>query len=287
MPQDPEPSPLTTRPPLAVLTGELVQPPSRVYLAVDDRLYIRSRNSLAAVTLQVAGRLLRADGSIVPFNFEHVPATDRTASLESFRLAEGFLLSVVVFPSVGAPVRGQTYVEIGLLRGRDANAAVVDVLARDYVAEAEPLAFPGSPIRSSIEGPGRIFSHTGADPAAGAEISETVPTNALWSVLLCRYVLVVDATVASRQSTLRYTDGTNVLVRTRTLSAQTASQTRTHNYFQTWGDNTSSASATEYQAALPNNKLPAGFTIETETENIVAGDNYGAPQFLIEEWIED
>lgn len=56
-----EPSEITTHPPRAQITRELVQPPARVYLTLNDRLYIRSRNSLASVALRIAGRLLTAD----------------------------------------------------------------------------------------------------------------------------------------------------------------------------------------------------------------------------------
>ena len=286
MPQDPESSKITTRPPLADITGEVVQPPSRVYLGLDDRLYIRSRNSLAAVTLQVAGRLLTAEGVIVPFNFEHVPLTTRAASLASFRLAEGYLLSVVAFPSVGAPRRGETFVELGLLRGRAVAGAVVDVLARDYVAVAEPLAFPGAPIRSSLEGPGAVLSITGTDPVAGAEITETVPTDARWKLRAFRYTLVTDATAANRQSAVELSDGSTAFHRGRVHTAQTATQTHTYNislqnHFQ------ANVSSLNYQNILPDVLLGAGFTIATITAALQGGDDYGAPQLLVEEWIED
>ncbi len=286
MPQDPEPSTITTRPPLAAIDAAAVQPPSRVYLGVDDRLYIRSRNSLAAVTLQVAGRLLTAEGIIVPFNFEHVPATDRTASLEAFRLAEGYLLSVVVFPSVGAPQRGQTFVELGLLRGRDVAAAVVDVLARDYVSEAEPLAFPGTPIRSSIEGPGVIRSITGTDPAAGVEVIEAVPTDARWKFKSMLVDFVTDATVSNRVVRARLDDGTNAYWSITARSLQSASLTKAYNLGPV-GFWEAEGTSVNVLPLPPDVVLPAGHRILTSTVNFQAGDNWGAPQFAVEEWIQD
>ena len=286
MPQDPESSRLTSRPPLADITGALVQPPSRVYIGVDDRLYVRSRNSLASVRLQLAGRLLTAEGVIVPFNFDHIPVNDRTVRILSFRLAEGYLLSAVVFPSVGAPRRGQTFVELGLLRGRGVAADVLDVLARDYVAIEEPLAFPGGPIRSSLEGPGAVLSITGTDPAAGAEITETVPTDARWKLRAFRYTLVTDATAANRQSAVQLSDGSTAFHRGRVHTAQTATQTHAYNHslqnhFQ------ANVASVNYQNILPDVLLGAGFTIATITGALQGGDDYGAPQLLVEEWIED
>ena len=281
-----ESSEITSRAPRAEITWAGVQPPSRVYLSLDDRLYIRSRNSLTAVTLRLAGRLLTPEGDIVPFNFEHTPATDRTASLESFQLGEGFLLSAVVFPSVGAPTRGQTFVELGFLRGLDAAASIVDVLAKDYVAENEPVAFPGSPIRPSVEGRGAIRSITGTDPAAGTEISETVPTDARWQVKAFAATFVSDATVANRFPSILFDDGTNTYFRAGGLDAHAASTTREYHWAPGLNDDVSRPEL--LTQALPIGLyLPAGHRIRSSTPNIVAGDNYGAPQFLVEEWLED
>lgn len=285
MPQDPESSEITTRPPIAAIAAAGVQPPSRVYLGVDDRLYIRSRNSVTAVTLQIAGRLLTAEGVIVPFNFEHVPATDRTATLQAFRLAEGYLLSVVVFPSVGAPQRGQTFVEIGLLRGRDVAASVVDVLARDYVAEAEPLAFPGMPIRSSLEGPGALRSITGTDPAVDTEISETVPTDARWRVHSIQLRLVTDANAASRVVVVTFDDGTTVYARTPSNGTQVASTGI--NYYLGEHGNQGNRSPADGMLPIGRIFMSAGDRIRTLTTNLQAGDNFTAPQLRVEEWIED
>lgn len=280
-----EPSEITTHPPRAEITRALVQPPARVYLTLNDRLYIRSRNSLAAVALRIAGRFLTADGEIVPFQFTHTPATDRSASFESFQLAEGYLLSAVVFPSTGAPTRGQTFVEIGFVRGIGAAVDVLDVLAKDYVAEAEPLAFPGSPIRSSLEGPGAIRSITGTDPAAGVEISEAVPTDARWLLHSITATLVNDATVANRNGVLTFDDGTTVFWRADPGSTVGASGTAIFTG-SGYGERPPTNTSNRYWI-MPSMPLGAGFRVATLTNNLQAADNWGAPQLLVEEWIED
>lgn len=282
----PPSSEVTSRPPLAKITRELVQPPSRVYLTLDDRLYIRSRNSLAGVELRIAGRLLKPDGWIVPFNFDHTPATNRSASLERFQMAEGFLLSCIVFPSAGAPSRRQTFAEVGFLRGLADNASVVDVLARDYVSEAEPLAFPGARIRSSVDGRGALRSLTGTDPAAGAEITEAVPADALWRLRSMVYALVTDATAVSRVSRITLDDGAAVYAQSNAEQVQSASLTLDYTAasFGAGGGPSSLA----VRVPLPEDVLlAAGHQIATDTLNIQAGDNYAAPQFLVEEWIQD
>lgn len=282
----PEPAEVTTRKPLVLFDVDASAVPARVYVTLNDRLYIRSRNSLAGVTLRIAGRLLTADGEVVPFNHEHTPATDRSASLSSFQLAEGFLLSAVVFPSAGAPIRGQTFVELGFLRGLDANAAVVDILARDYVAEAEPLAFPGAPVRGSLDGPGAILTVTGSDPAAGADISETVPTDARWRFMSISSRLVTDANVASRRNVWIFDDGTNAYFETPETSSQAASTTERHTLAAV-GHSRGVLITRHVEPGPPEMYLAAGDRIRTDVASIQVGDNWEAPQIHIEEWIED
>lgn len=286
MPPPPEPSEITTHPPRAEITRKLVQPPARVYLTLNDRLYIRSRNSLANVVLRIAGRVLTPEGEIVPFSFSHTPATDRSASFASFQLAEGYLLSAVVFPSTAAPTRGQTFVEIGFVRGTGVAGDVVDVLAKDYVAEAEPLAFPGSPIRSSLEGPGAIRSITGADPAAGAEISTAVPTDARWRLTSIRALFTSDATVINRFPSLQLTNGTTVQSVYVNGVAQAASLGLFHDFKNTSNQHSSRNGTVNHVTDFPV-LLAAGHVLQTSTLNIQAGDDWGAPQLLVEEWLED
>lgn len=56
----------------------------------------------------------------------------------------------------------------------------------------------------------RVDVIVGANPAAGAEVSETVPAGETWCLLGVRVTLVTSATVATRQPILTLDDGTNI-----------------------------------------------------------------------------
>lgn len=281
-----ESSEITTQPPRAEITRELVQPPSRVYMTLNDQLYIRTRNSLTGVVLRIAGRLLTPNGEIVPFQFTHTPATNRSSSLEAFQLAEGYLLSAVVFATSGAPVRGQTFVELGFLRGIVDAGSIVDVLVKDYVAANRPIAFPGSPIRSSLEGPGALRSITGTDPAAGVQISETVPTNARWRYMSMQASLVTSATAGNRRHRIRFDDGTTEFYSNATNTVQNPSTT-VDIVFGPMGE-AESVSGAIYLVPTPEMLfLSAGFRIRTDPIQFQVDDDWGAPQLLVEEWLED
>ena len=133
------------------------------------------------------------------------------------------------------------------------------------------------------DGPGTIQSITGTDPAAGTEVSETVPANTIWSLNSVRANFITDATVASRFPALQLTDGTDVLSRYLNAIAQTASQTLDHDFKNISVEHASRNSTMNHITNFPV-ILSAGYIIETSTVLIKAGDNWGAPQLLVEAW---
>lgn len=130
---------------------------------------------------------------------------------------------------------------------------------------------------------GEIVTVIGTDPAAGAEVSQTVPATYYWRIMSARVAFVTDATVANRFPTLTIDDGTTVVGTFATGTAIPASQTAAI----TWADTSGiiAPAAGLHLAPFPVSIiLPAGYRVRTVTTGIVAGDNYGAPAFLIERW---
>lgn len=131
---------------------------------------------------------------------------------------------------------------------------------------------------------GRIFTYTGADPDAGAEVSITVPPRHRWRIHSIRFSLVTNATVEDRTITALFDDGIDTFLAIASPTVQPASTTK-HYYFSCTG-------APEINILLlslnpfPCISLPAGYRIRSGTTNLQAGDNYTAPILLIEEWID-
>jgi hypothetical protein len=255
------------------------------YVTGADNLRIRAFNALASVVVEVRGRLLRDDGVVVPIERTLTPATDRTASTAVARLADGWLLSLRVVVTGAAPIRGQTFVVLELVQGLTGEVTVTRTLLADYVTATYGPAFPGSPIRSPVEGPGALRSITGTDPAAGAEISETVPTGARWRPLAMQFTLVTGITGTAQEVALVVDDGTAVYARVPVGTTQGASLTRRYAFFHSAPRNTLSQDVT-FNAPLPHVVLPAGHRLRTVTNDLGADDDYGAPQLLVEEWLE-
>ena len=183
--------------------------------------------------------------------------------------------------SVAGVKRGELYVKVFLR----VDGVIVALLMAGYVHDTSNIAYPNGKIESSIEGPGLIRSITGTNPAAGVEISETVPTGAKWRLLALRVRFIPSADVATRSPMLQFDDGTAVFFLADPSQTVTASQ----DFGWGFGLGTERLIPTNdsKQWGVPTEIfLLAGYRFKTNTSSIQAADNWGAPQYLVEEWIE-
>ena len=256
------------------------------YLLKEDNLRLTSYNALASVKLEVRYRFLDTTGNLIPSQETQTPNTDRTAKSSIFITPEGWLLGGEVFVSGAAPLIGQTYVVLEIVRGIGSAALPLQVIAAGYVSAKQPQPFPNAQMFSTLDGGGALRSITGSTPAAGAEISETVPTGARWQVLTFRYQNVTSATVANRQSVLLFDDGANNLGYFGGEALQAASSTYLYSYAAGFAPIVG-APTNGLGRGLPSSVfLPAGARIRTQTVSIQAGDQYSLVQYLVREWLE-
>jgi hypothetical protein len=127
---------------------------------------------------------------------------------------------------------------------------------------------------------GETLLVTGANPAAGAEISDTVPARETLTLYSVRIVLVTSATVATRAVNLYFDDGATTFFETFNATTQAASLTYRYNF----GVGLVAAGAAPLLVLpLPSAiKLGPGFRIRTTTTAIQVGDDYAAAIYLIE-----
>jgi hypothetical protein len=256
-----------------------------IFLGGDDALRVSTWCSASGVSVvTVTGRLITLDGRVTPFDFRHTPNTDRTIASQIFQLGAGWLEHVRVVTN-STPAIGQVFVRVELVRGATGGVTPLAVLLQGHVNAAQLLAWPGSPIGVTFDQRGALRSITGTDPAAGAEISETVPTGARWIVRALAATLITDGTVANREPVLTLDDGTSVLIAVPAAINHAASTTRRY----TWtalGQVAAGSFAPDKANPWPEIPLTAGGRVRTATTGIQAGDNWGAPQLLVEEWLE-
>lgn len=260
--------------------------PAALYIGDDDAFYVRIHNSAAGVVVTVRVRLQGPAGQVAPQEFSFAPPTDRSEFIRVQQLAEGYILGVTAFASSGTPRRGQCFVECGTMRGGAVAASVVQPIFADYITTGAATGWPGGRICASVEDPGVLRSVTGTDPAAGAEVSESVPTNARWRLRSLRVPLVTSAVVANRRPHLVVDDGATILFDFAAGDTQAASLTRNYNS----GPDGFARVAQDNEIYIPSHyqlMLFQGWRVRTVTTALDAGDNYGPPQLNVEEWIED
>lgn len=257
-----------------------------LYVTGEDNLRVQTFNAATGVTIQIGGRFIDERGELRAFVFSHTPNSDRTVASSIFRLGNGWIQNVYAIASAGAPLIGQTFVLAQLVRGQSGAVTELGTLLQGMVTATQRLAWPGSSIASTIGSPGALRFIAGTDPAAGAEVSETVPTGARWKVKGVAVSLATDATATNRVPSLVFDNGTAVVAVSPIPAAITASLTvRCH-----WNHNSQLVggiiNSLYFQGMPMHIQLPAGSRIRTVTTNLQPGDNYAAPLLLVEEQIE-
>ncbi len=144
---------------------------------------------------------------------------------------------------------------------------------------------PHARVLSAFEGhpAGRIIVATlGDDPAAGAEVSVTVPGRAVWQVHAITAVLVTDVSIANRVPHFIVDDGQRTMFEVASLAAHTASLTVRYSLAPGIAGDAQIAAGAVVLPIPPLVLLP-GWRIRTATDAIVAGDNWGAPVLYVTE----
>ena len=151
-------------------------------------------------------------------------------------------------------------------------------IARGYLYDGHAVVLGENVETGPTGGQGFIRSITGTDPAAGVEISETVPTDLSWRLISLDVTIVAGA--AAFNPYFRITDGTNEVWRSSSISVTGGATEQMV------------LSQVGHRVEAGNNllSLPAGMIMRPayviETAAITADDDYTAPQLLVEQWLE-
>lgn len=268
-----------------VLTPALVGG-SPIYVSGEDAIRLGALNSATGVTLRLTGRFLPANsGRVSVFSHELVPATDRSLSTRSSPLGEGWLIDWSVIASAGTPQIGQCFCVVSLVRGFTATVLDLATLAAGYVTSTQRLTAGLGARATSVDGPGAVRSITGTTPAAGAEITETVPTNAQWELLALFTTFTTSAAVANRIPSLVLDDGANIFYRFGVTATIPASQTRRLLWHPGGLGSIADANNQISHASPIGARLAPAFRIRTITTAIDVADQYSLVQYLVREWI--
>ena len=280
-------SPVESRPSQVEFLTSKIAPPAHVYLDKEDRLFLLAFSTATNETIRLNIRILRPDGSILSTQKDYRMGNPFVQFTATESLNEGFLLSVVASATGLSDTRGQTYVAAYIFRGVTTTSVQLSnasfQLLGDYVTLRTAAAWPGGRIFHPTEGAGLIRSIPGTDPAAGVEISETVPTFARWRLLGIQATLVT-AGLGGVRPELVIDDGGQIIARYASAHVMGAGETVIVSW-NTWAANELSVATIDSTRPISQHAilLPT-FRIRTVTQNLHAGDNWGPPQLWVEQW---
>ncbi len=264
----------------------IVATPFQFYLDGSENLRVRVWNSLAGVTVTVRVRFVNDLSKLNWQEYKLTPTSDRAATSLDFPLGGGIISNVVAFASSGTPVIGQTFVQVQVVVGSQAAAPVYATVLQGYVTAGQNLAYPGSIITSSLDGGGYVRFVNGTAPAAGAEISETVPTGARWELISILSLLSCSGVAGNRRPAFIASQSGNPWLRIPLPDNLVAGATK----YTEWCQGLPFATSFDFNVlpqALPAGlPLVAGTQFGTITVNLDPLDQYVLPRYIVREWLE-
>ncbi len=258
------------------------------WVTPDDLLITRVKNSQAGIIVQTSGRIWHADGSVNEFTFPYVPTSDRSVNNFSQQLEYGWLTNLFVTGG-GAQfsVRGQTLVSIVIARPPVGSFVSKTLLAQDYLTSLNGPFWPYPRSVQGYEGPGVFRSIVVGAPAAGSDWSTGAPGNSRWRIRGGVATLLTSAVAGVRQVGIIFTDPTIVrLFQIESASTQLASTTQLYDLVPGYAP--TALISTHQPIGIPlDMQLQAGFTIQSTTVGLLAGDQWSNIQLSVEEWIAE
>jgi len=286
---DQTPAPLTPNNSQVTFAFTGVQPPSLLYVDVDDQLIVQAASSQAAEIVTVNVRLLLPNGRLEDMQFVVRPTNTRTVLRQSFGLAQGYILSASAVAAV-AVTRGQTFLRIATQRSASGAGNPAQMLFADYVTTQATSAYPNGRVLSPNEGPGWITPFNVAAPAAGNDWSQAVPTNARWRVRGWNATFNTSAVVANRQIKAVVSGLGGFVWDSCAVVNAVASST----YLVSAGGITPYACIDPLTIVLglPPDLVITSTSLQSQniltlTSPIQAGDQWGAIRLLVEEWLDN
>lgn len=236
---------------------------------------------VSAISSVAANIRIRGFTSEGPFTFRHVTVSDSILEEETFALPD-IPISIAAFDTAGSLIQGECFMALKLqINGDDYMQ-----LCAGYVYDPKGLTWPAPYMTDLIPGRGRIGNRTAADPAAGDEISIAVTDGQIWHVLGLSFTLVAAAAAASRRVHVVFSDGQGTTIDTFATTDQIISETKKYSVAH-FGATPDETDDNDILINMPSDIwLRTGGSIDTVTTNLNAGDNFSAPDLIIEEFFQ-
>lgn len=259
---------------------------SGFYVAPGDVLRFDVYSSVASLQVMLSGYYRDMGGEVKDIAIFVSPTSDRVISTSQQIIGGGFILSLAASLLSGHAKRGQCYCRASVRNSLSGQALPIAQLLGGYVFDGFMPSFPFGPIEDPTSGRGFICDYIGTNPAPGNLPLETCPAGALWRVISFRCSFTTDGNAGNRFPYLSIAGPDHFPFLSQPAIAQPASTSITYSW--TGVSQGIAPVANPYVIAIPPNifmRKDWFFSVNNDT-GAGAGDDWGAPQFTVEEWIE-
>ena len=179
-----------------------INPPTGVYIAVDDVILVKGWSLFAVNAVNISMRILAPDGSIQTSQYTiNVAANGQTPTILRIPNLEGFLLSATATLALGGAYT--VFVSILLQRGvGSSDITFGQLILQGYPDSIDSLGYPQTPTQISVGARGFAAFNGIGNPVAGADFSATVPSGQHWIFRSLSIILTTAVAVANRAPTL-------------------------------------------------------------------------------------
>ena len=230
----------------------------------------------ASVTTNLRIRGMTKEGI---FTFRHTTGATGAITTSTFRIPD-----IPIFLTVEdidqANEQGRVHATVILI----ANGDRLYELCSGFVYAQKGISWPTSSNVDAVPGHGIFREFNGTNQAAGDEIVETIPNGRLWRLLAFQFTLVTAATAGSRRVHAVIAGPGGLELDFFGSTDQIISETKNYTCAAV-GVIRDEKENDKIIIPIPDNLyIPENGTIGTRTTNLAAGDDFGAPNILIEEF---
>jgi hypothetical protein len=253
------------------------------YCDPDTQLQFIFQGNVAGQSVSIFIRFQDLEGQHKNITLTPGVSGNRSSSLVTVQLGEGLLWGVTVIARTSLIDVGQLYARCTMALTA-ANPQTIATLFSGFCTSTQALSWPDVSAPNN-DRPGSWTSVQGTAPAAGSEISFTIPTGARWTILALNLTLTCSAVVGNRRMRVFYQIGGLIPAPIGTAFVQTANNIGNYivapnfpNFSAPYTFGTYIAVATPFAITMQG-----GDVISTATDNLDVGDQWLAPTILYRE----
>lgn len=255
-----------------------------IYCTNNDVLRIIVSNSVATQHIRVTIRFMSIKNEVTLLSYQYQAPVAATPANYFIKLQEGYILSIIVSHVGTGGGMGTLYCAGFLVSDQSAAALHSMKLFSGYITLNLPVSYPSNVSQMPLLNHGSFFRPIFANPAAGADLSFTIPLPSLFHLLSLKFTFTTDVNVANRIVSLIFDDGGVSFYQIFCPANHAAGLT----YFYEFSRNFLSFynQSNHYYVSIPDFFLPGNYRILTSITNIQVGDQISSIGILFERFLE-